>query len=201
MYYTIFRYLEIKGVLIMKTIINLKTLLSILSLVVFLLGSCKAGDKLGSVTQDSQISGGGENSGESVSNGLNTSLPIWNVKHSPIPEEYWGKYLDLEGNHIATVTGRDITFYYEDYDGNLKVWEYYHVFDKKAEYQGNNTWWWPYFYRGNNYINKYKNDFRFSIPPDDQIITFERNEKGQRVLFYNRLGHYFNYFHEDDINK
>ena len=180
----------------MKTIINLKTLLSLLSLVVLLFGSCKAGDKLGSVTQDSQISGGG-NSGESVSNGLNTSLPIWNAKHSPIPEEYWGKYLedDYYYGWIITVTGRDITFYYED-DGNLHVWRYFHVFDKDTGHWEDNSWSWP-FYNGDNYINKYKNDFRLSIPPEE-IIRFNRNEKGQRVLFYNKLG---SYVHEDDMNK
>ena len=92
----------------MKTIINLKVLLSLLSLVVLILGSCKAGDKLGSVNQDSQISGG------SVSNRINTSLPIWNVNYSPIPKEYWGKYLDLDVygyRVISTVTSKDITLY------------------------------------------------------------------------------------------
>ena len=56
----------------------LKIFLSFLSLVALLFGSCKVGDKLGIVTQISQISGGG-NRGENASNGLNTSLPIWNV--------------------------------------------------------------------------------------------------------------------------
>ena len=208
MYYTIFRYLEIKGVLIMKTVINLKTLLSILSLVVLLFGSCKAGDKLGSVTQDSQNQvsqiSDGENSGESINNEINTSLPIWNSGAHFIPQEYRGKYyceFYIYNSYTATVTDRDITLYYKDDNGNLQVEAYFHVFDKKAEYQGNNHWSWPRFYLGDNYINKYKNDFRFSIPPDDDdyIITFKRNEKGQRVLFYDKLG--FDYFHEDDMNK
>ena len=180
----------------MKTIINLKALLIFLSLVVLLMGSCKAGDKLGSVNQDSQISGG------SVSNSLNTSLPIWNVKHYTIPEEYWGKYqyLDEDGNlGIATVTSKDITFYNED-DSSFRVWAYFHVFDKNARHWGDDNWscWsWPPLYSGDNYINKYKNDFRLSILPEN-IITFNRNEKEQRVLFFNRG---FDYVHEDDINK
>ena len=181
----------------MKTIINIKSLLIFLSLVVLLFGSCKAGDKLGSLNQDSQISGG------SVSNRINTSLPIWNVKHYTIPEEYWGKYqyLDEDGNlGIATVTSKDITLYYKDDDGNLQVSEYFHVFDKNARHWGDNNrscWSWPPLYSGDNYINKYKNDFRLSIIPPD-IIRFERNEKGQRVLFFNRG---FDYVHEDDMNK
>ena len=180
---------------------HLKIFLILLSLAVLLLGGCKVRNKLGSVTQDSQISGGG-NSGESVSNGLNTSLPIWNVKYFPIPEEYWGKYQYLKGDvgyqGIATVTSKDITLYYEDYDGNLRVLKYFHVFDKNAEYLEDNTWWyWNSNYDSDNYINKYKNDFRLSMSPPD-IIRFERNEKGQRVLLkhYNEI-----YIHEDDINK
>ena len=186
---------------------HLKIFLSFLSLVVLLLGSCKAGDKLGSVTQDSQNQvsqiSDGENSGESVSNGLNTSLPIWNVKHSPIPEEYWGKYQYLgEGWYIriATVTSKDITFSYKDDDGSFHVGEYFHVFDKNAKHWGDNNrscWSWHPSYRGDNYINKYKNDFRISLAPD-YIMEFERNEKGQRVLWYNESG---SYVHEDDINK
>ena len=180
----------------MKTIINLKTLLIFLSLVTLILGSCKAGDKLGSVNQDSQISGG------SVSNRINTSLPIWNVNYSPIPKEYWGKYqyLDEDGNlGIATVTGRDITFYHED-DSSFRVWAYFHVFDKNTRHWGDNNrscWSWPPLYSGDNYINKYKNDFRLSILPEEFII-FNRNEKEQRVLFYNMVG---SYVHEDDMNK
>ena len=179
----------------MKTIINLKTLLSLLSLAVLLLGSCKAGDKLGSVTQDSQISGG-----ESVSNSLNTSLPIWNVNYSPIPKEYWGKYLDLDVDGyrgIATVTSKDITLYYSGSDGNFHVGGYFHVFDKNAKYRGNNTWHWNWNYRGDNYINKDKNDFRLS-PAPEYIMTFKRNEKEQRVLFCTMVG---SYVHEDDMNK
>ena len=142
------------------------------------------------------------NGGSQVRGGLNTSLPIWNVNYSPIPEEYWGKYqylevaFDYQRIRIATVTSKDITFSYKEDDGSFHAWAYFHVFDKNAEYQGNNTWYWNWNYDRDDYINKYKNDFRLSIIPPD-IINFERNEKGQRVLLYK----YYLCIHEDDMNK
>ena len=198
---------------------HLKIFLSFLFLVALLLGSCKVGDKLGSETQDSQISGeivintdipswstnissayeGSQISYEKT-NDINTSFPSWSTNVTSIPEEYRGKYQYLGGDgylRITTVTERDITLYYKDDDGNLQVSEYFHVFDKKAEYWGDNTWSWHPSYRGDNYINKYKNDFRIS-PGPDYIMRFKRNEKGQRVLWYNESG---SYVHEDDMNK
>ena len=87
--------------------------------------------------------------------------------------------------------------YYKDDDGNFHVGGYFHVFDKKARHWGDNNWSWHPSYRSDSYINKYKNDFRIT-PLPDYIMTFKRNEKGQRVLFFNRG---FDYFHEDDVNK
>ena len=198
---------------------HLKIFLSFLSLVALLLGSCKVGDKLGSETQDSQINGGiaintdipswstnissayeGSQISYKKTNDINTSFPSWSTNVTSIPEEYRGKYqyLDEDGyRSIATVTERDITLYYKDDDGNLQVSEYFHVFDKNAEYWGDNNWSWPPSYRGDNYVNKYKNDFRIT-PLPDYIMKFKRNEKGQRVLFFNRG---FDYVHEDDMNK
>ena len=170
----------------------MKKLLILLS-ILFAFISCKNSVSTPNYNRDN-------NGGSQVSSGVNTSLPIWNVKHSTIPEEYWGKYqyLDLEGDEyrgILTVTGRDMTFSYKEDDGSFQVWAYYHVFDKNAEYLGNNAWRYPPFYGTYDAINKYKNDFRLSIIPPD-IIKFERNEKGQRVLYYEGF-----YVHEDDINK
>ena len=190
----------------MKTIINLKTLLSILSLVVLLLGSCKAGDKLGSVTQDSQISGV-ENSGESISNGLNTSLPIWNSGAYFIPQEYWGDYDLFQDKHSvvyrATVTHANIDFYYIVHYGNsyssylkTNITLHINVFDKNtASYSGNNTWF---------KVSMIANSPYTSV----SIIKLERNEKGQRVLSYNYNDDIWDgnnytapYIHEDDVNK
>ena len=181
---------------------HLKIFLSFLSLAVLLFGGCKVRNKLGSVTQDSQISGG-----ESISNEMNTNIPIWNVNYPLIPEEYWGIYKYLEGDGyqgIAMVLrkGEDVTLYYKNDDGNLTLMACFNVFDKKAEYKGNNTWQWLPFYWGNSgghYINK--NDVGLS--PDTEIITFERNEKGQRILKTDVQGKKFNtvYVHSEDINK
>ena len=191
----------------MKTIINLKALLIFLSLAVLLLGSCKAEDKLGSVTQDSQISGG-----ESVSNSLNTSLPIWNVNHSPIPKEYWGKYYYLHtkdnvngyynngrdyNDHTANVTYRTIS----SYDWKGKVYHTIDVFYKETIYLGNNTWHWNY-YSEDGYAPRLSPIFHYIV-----ITKFERNEKGQRVLIENKfIGSDDNrpvniFVHEDDMNK
>ncbi|WP_432632491.1 hypothetical protein [Brachyspira sp.] len=205
---------------------HLKIFLSFLSLVVLLLGGCKVRNKLGSETQDSQISGeivintdipswstnisstyeGSQISYEKT-NDINTNFPSWSTNVASIPEEYWGKYQYLDGNGyqgIAAVTrkGKDITLYYKNDDGNLQVTAYFYVFDKKAEYKGNNTWQWLPFYWGNSgvhYINK--NDVGLS--PDTEIITFERNEKGQRILKTYVQGKKFNtvYVHSEDINK
>ena len=62
-----------------------KIFLSFLSLVAFI--SCSAGDKLGSETQSSQISGEGSGSNGA---GLKTNLPIWGKVS--ISEEYCGRY-------------------------------------------------------------------------------------------------------------
>ena len=185
----------------MKTIINLKALLIFLSLVALLLGSCKAEDKLGSVTQDSQISGG------SVSNRINTSLPIWNRGTHFIPQEYWGDYDLFQDEHSvvyrATVTHANIDFYYivhygDSYSSYLKtnITLNINVFDKNtASYSGNNTW---------TRVSLISNSPFTSVV----IIKLERNEKGQRVLSYNYKDDIGNgnkytspYIHEDDINK
>ena len=117
----------------------MKKLLILLS-ILFAFISCKNSVSTPNYKKD-------DNGGSQVSSGLNTSLPIWNVKHSPIPEEYWGKYQYLEDDYyyqgILTVTGRDITFYYKENDGSFQVWAYFHVFDKNAEYLGNNAWQYP----------------------------------------------------------
>lgn len=223
MYYNIFiaRYWK-EYIMITKK--HLKIFLSFLSLVVLLLGGCKVRNKLGSVAQDLQISDGesvsnemntnnagktsaSTNAGESISNEMNTNIPIWNVNYPLIPEEYWGiyKYLDGDGYQgIAMVLrkGEDVTLYYKNDDGNLTLMACFYVFDKKAEYKGNNTWQWLPFYWGNwggHYINK--NDVGLS--PDTEIITFERNEKGQRILKTDVQGKKFNtvYVHSEDINK
>ncbi len=185
----------------MKTIINLKALLIFLSLAALLLGSCKAGDKLGSETQDSQISGG-----ESVSNSLNTSFPTWDIDTHFIPQEYWGDYDLFQDEHSvvyrATVTHANIDFYYivhygDSYSSYLKtnITLNINVFDKNAEYRGNNTW---------TRVSLISNSPFTSVV----IIKLERNEKGQRVLSYNYKDDIGNgneytspYIHEDDINK
>ena len=205
---------------------HLKIFLSFLSLVVLLLGGCKVRNKLGSVAQDSQISGEivintdipswstnisstyeGSQISYGKSNDINTNFPSWSTNITSIPEEYWGiyKYLDGDGYQgIAMVLrkGEDVTLYYKNDDGNLTLMACFNVFDKKAEYKGNNTWQWLPFYWGNwggHYINK--NDVGLS--PDTEIITFERNEKGQRILKTDVQGKKFNtvYVHSEDINK
>ena len=139
-----------------------------------------------------------DNGGSQVSSGLNTSLPTWNVNYSPIPKEYWGKYYrDDDNRYLATVTDRDINIYEKDYYGNFRIWKYYHVFDKNAEYLGDNTWRYPPFYGVVESIDKYKSDFRYSLAFPD-IIRFERNEKGQRVLEDKFNTHYI---YEDDVSK
>ena len=179
----------------MKTIINLKALLIFLSLVVLLLGSCKAGDKLGSETQDLPISG------------KNTSFPTWNIDTHFIPQEYWGDYDLFQDEHSvvyrATVTHASIDLYYiVNYDGfyysYIKTNSTFNinVFDKNtASYSGNNTW---------TRVSLISNSPFTSVV----IIKLERNEKGQRVLSYNYKDDIGNgnkytspYIHEDDINK
>ena len=97
---------------------NLKIFLSFLSLVAFI--SCSAGDKLGSETQSSQISGEGKG-------GLKTNLPIWgtgHVKGNHSKSELVGTWksdygqnliIDIDGNiHLY----RDLSIY-------MHSWNYY----------------------------------------------------------------------------
>ena len=145
-------------------------------------------------SEGSQIIGGG-------SVRKNTNLPTWNISYTTIPQEYWGKYHDLNDYYMyymATVTYKDITLYYKDYDGNTREGGYFLVFDKNAEYLGDNTWHWNYYYDDDIYRDKDKYDFRTSLIPPD-IKRFERNEKGQRILIMDRDNS--SYIHEDDINK
>ena len=142
-------------------------------------------------SEGSQIGGGG-------SSRKNTNLPTWNISYTAIPQEYWGKYYMLDDTDYAMVTYKDITLYYKDYDGNTWEGGYFHVFDKNAEYLGDNTWHWNYYYRDDIYKDKDKYDFRTSLIPPD-IKRFERNEKGQRILIMDRDNS--SYIHEDDINK
>ena len=146
-------------------------------------------------SEGSQIIGGG-----SVSNGLNTSLPTWNISYTTIPQEYWGKYYMLDDTDYATVTYKDITFYYKDYDGSFLKAGYFHVFDRSAEYLGGNTWNWKWDYDMDSYTykNRDKYDFRTSLISEYiKRIELERNEKGQRIFIIDG----YIYIHEDDINK
>ena len=70
-----------------------KIFLSFLSLVAFI--SCSAGDKLGSETQSSQISGEGSGSNGV---GLKTNLPI--LGKVSISEEYCGRYTVEHPSHV-----------------------------------------------------------------------------------------------------
>lgn len=137
--------------------------------------------------------------GSQINSRKDNNLPTWNIGYTTIPREYWGKYNDLNDYYTATVTYKDITLYYKDYDGNPLEGGYFHVFDKNVEYLGDNTWHWNYDYRDDIYRDKDKYDFRTSIIPPD-IKRFERNEKGQRILIMDRY-YYTAYVHEDDINK
>ena len=152
-----------------------KIFLSFLSLVAFI--SCSAGDKFGSETQGSQVSG--TNSG-----GLKTNLPIWSTG-TYIPQEYWGEYHDLTRNPMATVTANAISFYSYKYGGGF-IYTVDIQNNKTTAYVGNNTWHYNY---GNNGTIKNSN------------IKFKRNEKGQRVLIEYPLGEEYTFVHVDDINK
>ena len=153
-------------------------------------------------SEGSQIIGGG-------SVRKNTNLPTWASGAASIPKEYQGKYYynsydsydedySYDADYTATVTDKDITLYYKDYDGNTREGGYFLVFDKNAEYLGDNTWHWNYYYDDDIYRDKDKYDFRTSLIPPD-IKRFERNEKGQRILIMDRDNS--SYIHEDDINK
>lgn len=118
----------------MKTIINPKTLLSFLSLAILLLGSCSAGDKLGSETQGSQnqnsqiVNGGGDKV-----NKITTNIPTWDRGHFRSKAELagwwkahgpWNGYweanglLDTKGN-IILIYGGSVSMVYAAFGGKV----------------------------------------------------------------------------------
>ena len=155
-------------------------------------------------SEGSQIIGGG-------SVRKNTNLPTWASGAASIPKEYQGKYYynsydsydedySYDADYTATVTDKDITLYYKDYDGNTREGGYFHVFDKNAEYFGDNSWEWNYDYDEDIYKYRDKYDFRLSIIFPDSIHFM--SEEGRRIFYkYGGFGVKGVYIHEDDINK